>query len=171
MTTVELRGCICRMNLEFRRIAEGLIATITNGAELASSATLQIRLLFDSEDVLLTQVDPELLSVLAFDDSTGLRNEIDSTYLHGEMAVASTISKFGAFVLLERGIGVNAGGSRGDSGAAYRDDAGSQDDGASSNDVAASADCGTGACGGGMAFCVTAVACADGGSATEAQEP
>lgn len=132
------------------QIVAGPIALMTNGADLALAAKLSFPLRFDSEAAVLQQMDPSMLIVLAFDESTGLWNEIDSEYLPGKLAVDVQIAKLGSFVLLERGVGAGSGQPGSDSAAAGASgDTGDDSSGAS---VAPAADCGTGVFGSSMAM-------------------
>jgi len=148
-TQISIGGSIAPLPDDFPgRIVVGPIAVKTNGAEPAMPATIRFPLPFDNEEAMLNQLDPSLLIVLAFDESTGLWSEVESTFHHGELAVESEVGQFGAFVLLERGIVDSNHGPEAAPGAGVGD----AGDGTPGSDAAASADCGTGTCGGGMAF-------------------
>lgn len=86
------------------RIVSGPFAVSAGGLQSAMPSTLRFVLPFDTEAELLNQVSPDLLIVLAFDESTGFWNEIDSDYVPGRLAVETSVDRLGSFVLIERGV-------------------------------------------------------------------
>ncbi|MCB9863607.1 MAG: hypothetical protein H6820_09650 [Phycisphaerales bacterium] len=150
-TQIVIGGSIAPLPDDFPgQIVVGPIGVTTNGAEPALAAVLSFPLRFDSEAALLEQLDPTMLIVLAFDETTGLWNEIDATYHSGKLAVDAQVAKFGAFVLLDRGA-VPASGQQGDD-SSPADASGTPDNRAPDSPVAPAADCGTGVFGSSMAM-------------------
>ncbi|MBK8268039.1 MAG: hypothetical protein IPK83_06910 [Planctomycetes bacterium] len=105
------------------RLVNGPIAITTKGVELSAPATMRFVLPFESEAAMLEHVAPSLLIVLAFDEATGLWNEVDARFLHGELAVETEMAQFGSFALIERGVVNNT-----DESAEESDDGSSVDD-------------------------------------------
>ena len=153
-TAITIGGSIAPLPHDFAgRIVAGPVATMTNGAQLTAPATLRFVLPFESEAKMAEAIDPSVLIVLAFDETTGMWSELESEFHHGELAVEAEIAGFGSFALLERGV-VNLQPAGGDQAAGNvpADEVGSVGDSMTDADIEATADCGTGTCGGGMAF-------------------
>lgn len=150
-TQIAVGGSIAPLPDDFPgRILVGPIGINTNGTPFALSAKLSFPMRFDSEAAMLEQIDPSLLSVLAYDDSTGVWNEIDSAFHAGPLAVEAEIGQPGVFLLLDRGVGGNGNGHAGDPVSPSTEPVNNTSAGSAVPDAAGSGACGVGVFGSGM---------------------
>lgn len=159
-TQVAIGGSVAPLPEGFPgRILTGPVALSTNGRALARAGTMRFLLPFENEESMLEQIDPSLLIVLAHDEAGANWVEVESKFLHGELAVETELTNLGAFVLLERGTvevpvedpdeesGPIVGGDSADDNSDTNSDSESE-----SETPVAPTDIGGGACGGGVAL-------------------